>query len=319
MRPRSAIVFVSWMLMAAALAGPLTSPAAGQGYSATVDFAIQESFLVGQQITVLGTFTTLASRDTADVVTVSLEAPDQIPVLREFFVAQGTAAGTTFTFGDDPQNPITQATFQEGAFTLTIRSQSEGIILQRTYPVPNLSISVRVVPPAGGVGSDFVVETTIDIGQMAIIVSRFDVRYALQGQVLSRSEIVTLANPTLLAELGLPTSQDFQQWHVLQPFSLGPGEHTLTVTVVDQSVGAQVLSQSFSLHVTDRVTEVESGLEETDARLDGLQRTSAIATPLAYLSLVAIAMSTVALLIQFGILKLRRVPKEPPEPREPLQ
>jgi hypothetical protein len=326
--------------------------AEAQTYSAVVDFAFQTSSFLGQDITIFGTVTLLELLPESDTITVTLIAPDTGFNQTTFLIPLNSEKGDRFPF------VISWITFVKGQFTLIVESELEGEIMRQVFPVPNYVVSVSISSTEGELGTEFIVETVIDSDRMAVIFTRFDVQYIIDGTMVRKSEIVVLVDPRLLP----PQYGDYGKWYITESFSFEAGDHTLEVRVVDESIGDVVQSKVFSLRVVDqfqgiedRLAQVETALASLESnvtlfgtdvatvksqiedirleieaarrayptmggRLDALEeklntlegravaleRTSAVTTPVAWLSLVAIVMSSVSLLIQFGILKFRR-------------
>lgn len=333
---KAAIVVLALLTALAVVTGPLSAPAGAQNYSITIDFVFQQSGEVFEDILVFGTFTVLLPPSTPDTIDVALIANDTGTSLEQLFISTAVAPNTEFPFS------VGHVTLVKGAFTLIIRSQVlNAEIFRDEYPVPNYDVSVSISSTTGDVGTPFVVETLIDLGNMSLVASRFDIRYVLDGQVFTQSQTVFLIRSELfvLGMTSIPANVDRLQWRTTQTFTLDPGQHTLVVTVFDnalveptQPMGAEVHSVTFSITVSNALSdEIQALQESTESRLDTLedkagaldQRTAsiessaAIANVLAWLAVVAIGLSTLALLIQFGILKLGRFRRGPPEPQEP--
>lgn len=328
------------LLVASLFGGMVTQEARAQVYRVDVDFVLQRSFLLGQDIIVLGTLTVLAPRSGPDTVTVTVFSPDTtVPAQAlDIDVPVAIAPGQEFAFA------IQQLTFVGGNFSVIVTSALEGTLLPSTsYPVSNFDVQVRISALAGQVGTPFVVTTIISVGNMSEMQSRFDVEYVLDGALLRQTSLIALfgdliaiiqGNTISIVALGLDEAA--KSWETTQTFTLEPGAHTLAVRVVDRSVSQTVFTDTFSIQVADQIGDLDTRVDELalelGGRLDQLSgqtlaasQTASAAGGLAgsvfAISLVAIALSALTLLLQFGILKRgrfgRRGPAEPPQPQEP--
>lgn len=327
----------TWLLVAALMVsslfgGLVTQEAKAQAYDVSVEFALQRSFLLGQDILVLGVVNVVGPRAGDDTVTVTVLSPDPTvpPNVLNIFIPAMTLPPEPFPFA------VQQITFVPGEFSLLVTSSLEGpLVPTTTYSVPNYDVDVRISGVVGKVGTQFLVTTTIHVGNMSEIQSRFDVEYILDGVPLRESSLVTLFGDVIafismgsVVLIGLTQPESGKIWEVTQGFTLGPGNHTLEVRVIDRSITAQVFATIFSIQVTDPVEGLETRVDELAlelrGRVDDLEGTTnsaaqaassanALATSVVALSLAAIGLSVITLLIQFGILKLgrfRRGPKE---------
>lgn len=319
MNAKRILLLVALLLGSAVFGGLVMQEAKAQQYQVSVDFALQTSSFLGQDITVLGRITVLSALPASDTITAALVSPDQGTVTSDVFIPVTAMTGDEFPFD------IAHFTFTAGEFNLVLTSALLGSpIHQDSFPVPNYPVSVGISTTAGELGTQFLVVTTIGIGNMTIVFTRYDVRYVLDGVPLTRSETVVLVDPTFLVLTGLPAMEGYSEWHIVQPFTLSQGSHTLSVEVVDLSLVTEdggpviVASSLFSISVTDQVQALEQQLDETTAAVDtrltdlegrteNVERTSATTSPLAFLSIAAIALAAITLLIQFGILKLGRL------------
>jgi hypothetical protein len=333
--------------------GVVSQEARAQSYAATVDFAFQTSSFLGQDITVFGRVTVLVDRTEPDEILITLTAPDTGTVQESINIPFSAQTGDEFPFN------ITHFTFVKGQFTLVVKSTVENeVIFTRNFPVPNYQVSVSISATEGEIGTEFVVETTIDSDEMTVIFTRFDIQYIVDGSTVRQSEVVVLVDPSLLP----PQYKDYGNWYITQSFAFEAGDHTLEVRIIDESIGEEVFSKSFTIRVVDqfqgiedrlaaveaaivslesnvtlfgvdvsavkaeietlrqeieaarqtyptvgeRLDDLEERLNQLESRAVALERTSAVTTPVAWLSLVAIVLSSISLLVQFGILKLRR-------------
>ncbi len=331
----------SWLLavalLVASLAGGLvTQEAEAQAYRVDIDFALQRSFLIGQDLIVVGVLTVLGPRGGPDTVTATVFSPDPNvqAVTLSIPVDEVVAAGTEFQFA------IQQVTFIAGDFSIIITSTLEGILLPTaTYPAPNYDVDVAISAVTGEVGAQFLITTTIDVGNMSEMQNRFDIEYVLDGVSLRQSTLVTLFGDVLAVIVGsslqliqFPQPESAKQWGTTQTFVLSPGSHTLTVNVIDLSLAEMVLTETFNIQVSDPIAGLETRVDELDlelgAQIDELSGQNDIAAQAASaantlagvvmaLALVAIGLSVLTLLIQFGILRLGRFRRGPPEGQEP--
>ncbi len=334
-------LLVATLLIASLSAGMVSQEAQAQAYDVNIDFALQRSFLLGQDIIILGTLTVVGSRAGDDTVSVTVFSPDPniSPSVATILIPETATPGEFILFA------VQQITFVGGDFSVIVTSFLEGTILPTTdYPVPNYDVDVRITSVTGEVGTQFLVTTTVHVGNMSEISARFDVEYVLDGVPLRQSNLVTLFGDVLaFISEGTVSIVTFTQpeagksWEETQGFTLAPGSHTLEVSVVDRSIAVEVFTTSFSIQVIDqvaglvtRVDELELDLgaqvDELSGRTDSAAQAASAANSLAgsvvALALVAIGLSVVTLLIQFGILKLgrfRRGPQQPQEPQEPQQ
>ncbi len=322
------------LLVASLFGGMVTQEAQAQAYSVEVDFVLQRSFLLGQDIIVLGTLTVLAPRSGPDTVSVTVFSPDSTVGAQalDIDVPVSISPGQEFAFA------IQQLTFVSGAFSVIVTSALEGTLLPSTnYPVSNFDVRVQVSALTGEVGTPFVVTTTIDVGNMSEMQSRVDVEYILDGAPLRDTSLVALfgdviafISGTTISLVTLDQDEAARSWVTTQSFTLSPGTHTLAVRVVDRSVAQTVFTDTFSIEVTDQVGALETRVDELDLDLSGqvedlsgqtnsAAQTAAAAGSLAgsvfAIALVAIVLSAITLLIQFGIIKLGRFgPRRPEEP-----
>jgi hypothetical protein len=338
-----------WLLVAAlliaSLSGGMVSQEAGaQAYDLRIDFALQRSFLLGQDIIILGTLTVLGPRGGDDVVSVTVVSPD--PNVPEPVIVLNIPIAETVLPGGPPiLFAVQQITFIGGNFSVIVSSALEGTLLPTTnYPVPNYDVDVRISSVTGEVGTQFLVTTTVNVGNMSEILARFDIEYVLDGVPLRQSTLVTLFGDVLalisegtVRTVSLTQPEAGRSWEVTQGFTLAPGSHTLEVSVVDRSVAVEVFTTSFSIQISDQIAGLETRVDELDlelgAQIDELsgraesasQAASAantLAGSVVALSLAAIGLSVLTLLIQFGILRLgrfRRGPQEPQDPQEPQE
>ncbi|MCJ2531029.1 MAG: hypothetical protein LN413_01750 [Candidatus Thermoplasmatota archaeon] len=334
-------LLVAALLVASLFGGMVTQEAQAQAYDVNIDFALQRSYLLGQDIIVLGNLTVVGSRAGDDTVSVTVSSPDPniSPVVANIFISETTTPGEFVLFA------VQQITFVGGDFSVIVTSSLEGTILPTTnYPVPNYDVDVRISSVTGEVGTQFLVTTTVDVGNMSEILTRFDIEYVLDGVPLRQSNLVTLFGDTLasisegtVSIVILTQPEAGKSWEATQGFSLAPGSHTLQVSVVDRSVAVEMFTTSFGIQVSDQIAGLETRVDELDlelgtqidelsGRTDSAAQAASAANTLAgsvvALSLGAIGLSVLTLLIQFGILKLgrlRRGPQVPPEPQEPQE
>ncbi|MFQ5919704.1 MAG: hypothetical protein ACE5I4_06640 [Thermoplasmata archaeon] len=329
-------LLVATLLTASLWAGMVSQEAEAQAYDLRIDFALQRSFLLGQDILVLGTLTVIGPRAGDDTVTVTVLSPDPDvpPNVLALFVPETTSPGQFLTFA------VQQITFVGGDFSLVVTSALEGTLLGPTdYPVSNYDIDVRISGATGEVGTEFLVTTTIHVGNMSEVSSRFDIEYILDGVPVRDSRFVALFGDVLaLISMGTVSVITFTQpeegksWEVTRGFTLAPGSHTLEVRVVDRSIATQVLSKSFSIQVIDQIAVLETRIDQLELDLgtqidelsgqaDSAAQSASAANTLAgsvvVLAIVAIVLSAITLLIQLGILKLGRLRRGPSEPQEP--
>ncbi|MFQ6012153.1 MAG: hypothetical protein ACE5LS_00695 [Thermoplasmata archaeon] len=314
------------LLVATLFGGMVTQEAKAQTYQVEVDFALQRSFLLGQDIIVIGRISVLTPQAVDDTINVTVFSPDpNIPAnSQDIFVPAMTSPGDPpFTFA------IQQVTFAGGNFGVTVTSGLEGILLPTTsYPVPNHDVDVRISGLTGELGTQFLVTTTIHVGNMSEIQSRFDVEYVLDGVPLRQSTLVTLFGEVIalisdgtISLLSFTQPEAGRSWETTQSFTLAPGNHTLAVSVVDWSVAETVFATTFTLQVFDQIEGLETRVDELALELGGQVdelngRTNSaeqaavaagtLAGSIVALSLIAIGLSVITLLIQFGILKIGR-------------
>lgn len=334
-------LLVATLLIASLSAGVVSQEAAAQAYDLRIDFALQRSFLLGHDIIILGTLTVIGPRTGDDVVSVTVLSPDPSisPNILDLIVPETTTPGQFLVFA------IQQVTFVGGEFSLIVTSLLEGTLLDTTtYPVSNYDVDIRISGATGEIGTEFLVTTSIHVGNMSEMSSRFDIEYILDGVPLRDSNLVTLFGDNI-AQISMGTvsiisftqPEEAKSWEVTRGFTLAPGSHTLEVRVVDRSVSVLVHATSFSIEVIDQVATLETRIDmleldfaaeidELNGRTDSAAQSASAANSLAgsvvALALVAIALSAITLLIQLGILKLgrfRRGPSEPMEPQEPPQ
>lgn len=324
------------LLVASFFGGFVIQEAQAQVYRVDVDFVLQRSFLLGQDIIVLGTLTVLAPRSGPDTVTVTVFSPDTTVPAQSLDIAVPISAlpGSETTFA------IQQLTFVGGDFSVIVTSVLEGTLLPSTnYPAPNFDVQVQISALTGEVGTPFVVTTTIDVGNMSEMQSRVDVEYILDGAPLRDTSLVGLFGDviafiegTSIRLVALDQDEVAKSWQTTQTFTLSPGSHTLQVRVVDRSVHRTVFADTFSIDVTDQIAGLETRVDELDldvsGQLDELNGQAASASEAAAaagslagsifaIALVAIVLSAITLLIQLGILKLGRFGRrEPQEPQE---
>lgn len=340
---RFVIVGIALLTAAAVMAGPLSSPASAQSYEVSID-VIQESggwFLFQplqnapliHDVIVTGAITVIVPPSLPDAITLVLIANDT-----GIFSTQAALIPTTAMPGDVVNlTPAAHFTFVEGVFTVVVSSAQLGVeLFRQVYPVPDYDVSVGISSTLGEVGTQFVVETRIDLGNYSIVDSTFDIEYTLDGQTARESESVFLIDATgfTFAGLPFPRNDNYLEWRTTHAFTLDPGLHTLEVRVFDRSIAAadapraaEVHSASFTINVSDQVMDLQ---ESTEGRLDAIETetqgltertglieaTTAITSPLAWLSIAAIALSTIALLVQFGILKFARRRRGPGDEQE---
>lgn len=328
------------LLVASLFGGMVTQEAQAQAYRVDVDFVLQRSFLLGQDIIVLGTLNILEPQSQPDVVTVTVFSPDPN------FPAQVLDINVNSFSPPQIQFAIQQLTFVGGAFSMSVTSVGHGTLLPTTtYPVSNFDVQVQVSALTGQVGTPFVITTTIDVGNMSEMQNRVDVEYILDGAPLRDTSLVALFGDaialiegTTVSVVALDQDEQARFWKTTQTFTLSPGTHTLEVRVVDRSVSQTVFTDTFSIEVTDQVAglevrvdqldlDVSGQLDDLDGQAASASQTAAAAGSLAgsvfAIALVAIVLSAITLLIQLGILKLgrfgRRGSQEPQEPQEPLE
>lgn len=332
-----------WLLVAALLGaslfgGMVTQEAQAQAYDVDIDFALQRSFLLGQDIIILGNLTVVDTRAEDDMVRVTVFSPDPnvSPQVANIPIPAMTQPGEFVLFA------VQQITFVGGDFSVIVTSALEGTLLPTTkYPVSNYDVDVRISSVTGEVGTQFLVTTTVNVGNMSEILARFDIEYVLDGVPLRQSNLVALFGDVLalisegtVSIVSLTQPEAGRSWEVTQGFTLAPGSHTLEVNIVDRSVAVEVFTTSFSIQVSDQIAGLETRVDELDlelgaqidelgGRADSAAQAASAANTLAgsvvALSLGAIGLSVLTLLIQFGILKLgrfRRGPQGPPEPQE---
>lgn len=304
------------MLSAGLILGPLSQVSQAQSYGVSIDFVFQTSAFVGQDIEILGVVTILARLSDVDTVTVSLSAPDTGTTALEAVFDSSIPAGTEFPFD------ISHFTLHEGQFTLVVSSTGAGTLLTETYPVPNYALSVEVGPLEGGGGSIFEVETRLDLGEMVVIQSRFDVIYQVAGDTEVETDVVTLLDPDFLRLFDpMPEpDENFGSWFITHTVDVPPGDQLLEVSVIDHSIGSVVLTNTFPLQAEDRIQDLENNvrdLEETTSNLEEslgtlkneteeLQRVGVVTIPASVIATVALFISALTLLIQLGLVKLRR-------------
>lgn len=305
---RRLFVLVPACLLIALVLTPVTQPAAAQSYSVEIDFVFQTSDLIGQTIDVFGRIVVVTPRIASDNVTVALRSPE------------GTVERTTIPIPADAVPPeefafqVGHATVLAGEFTLVVSSQAEAAVIhEEAFPVSAYEVSVEVVPLAEGASSDILVRTVVDIGEMDVVFSRFDVEYTLDDRVFTEMDTVVLVDPDLIDLVELPPNPRYGTWEFLQTFSLSQGNHTLEVRVIDLSVALEVHAEAFQLSVGDDLASLRGDLGEARGDLNdlqnatgSLQQASAVTLPLSALSVVALGASLLSLLIQFGLLTVRR-------------
>jgi hypothetical protein len=336
------------LLASTLFAGLVTQEARAQTYSVEIE-ALQRTFVefglgrtleMGQDILILGILTVMAPPPGFDTVQVAVFSPDPTVLTNTLDIAipMSTPVGTEFLFA------IQQLTLVPGDFSLVVASTLEGAIGPTlTYPVPNYSTGIGISSLAGEVGTQFLVTTAINIGNMSEIRTHFDIEYVLDGVPLRQSHYVLLfgAVQAIINEdlsftrLVIPRSPDQQTWRTTQSFTLSPGTHSLIIRVIDQSINHVVATDTFSIQVTDQIGALETRLDElalelgdridtlsgqvdeATSRAANAELASATASSLAIVAFVALALGVVTLLIQFGILKLGRFgPRRPGEPQE---
>lgn len=332
-------VLVTALLVSALFGGLVAQEASAQAQTYRVDptfassFALQRSFLIGQDIVLGARVTVLNPSGQADRLTATVLSPDPTfgSISDERVVPPDVPPLTEYNF------TFIQATFLAGDFTLLITSDVEGVLFSRNFPVSDVDVSVGISTVTGEAGTQFLVTTAIDVGRMSEVQSRFDIEYILDGVPLRESPLVILFGDEIAFFLDgtlliVPFTQnnDLRTFHAIQAFAPSPGNHTLTVNVVDQSVNLLVASTTFTLQVTDQIGSVETRLDELALELGGrmdelnsraasAETASATAAAFASLAAVAIVLSIVTLLIQFGILKLGRFRRGSQEPQEPQE
>lgn len=263
MRAKVTALGVTVLITVLIVIGPLSQMARAQNYTATVDFALQNSGFFGEDITVFGRVTVLTGRTTQDTITVTLIAPDTGTVEEAILVPAMSEAGEEFPFN------ITHITFVMGEFTLVIRSEGEQeVILTRNFPVPNYLVTTSISATEGELGTEFVVETVIDSDEMFTIFTRFDFRYVIDGSMLKQSEVVVLVDPSILP----PQYRDYGKWYISQSFAFEAGEHTLEVRVIDESIGEEVHSKVFNIRVVDQFQGIEDRLAQVEATIVSLEQ-----------------------------------------------
>ncbi len=347
MRGNRVWLLVAALLVSAFFGGLVTHEAAANTYTVEVvtlqrtfvEFGLGRTLEIGNDILVLALLTVLGVAAT-DTVSVTVISPDSTVGTNSLnlTVPTGTAAGTQFLF------PVQQLTFVPGDFTVVVSSINAGQIGPvLTLPTMNYNVSVGINAVTGGVGTPFLITTTVDVGNMSEIRTRFDIDYVLDGVPLRQSHMVILfgevqaiINEDLTFNLlNFPQSPDQTTWVTTQAFTLSPGSHTLIVEVVDRSLNHLVASETFSIQVTDQIGSVETRLdelalelgdqidalntqvEEAKSRAESAQLASATAGGLAVVAFIALGLSIVTLLLQFGILRRGRFRRGPEEPREP--
>lgn len=331
----------SWLLAVALLVASLsggfvTQDAEAQAYRVDIDFALQRSFLIGQDLIVVGVVTVLGPRGGPDTVTATVFSPDPDvdPVTLSIPVDEVVMAPTQFQFA------VQQVTFIAGDFSVIVASTLEGTLLPTTtISAPNYEVDVAISAVTGEAGTQFLVTTTIDVGNMSEMQNRFDVEYVVDGVSLRQSFFVILFGDVIGVIVGgqlqliqFPQPESAKQWGSTQTFTLSPGSHTLTVNVVDLSLAETVLTKTFNIQVSDPIQALETRLDElalevggqvdelagqTDSAAQAASSAAVLASSLMVLALAAIALSVVTLLIQFGILKFGRFKRGPEQPGEP--
>ncbi|MFQ5986143.1 MAG: hypothetical protein ACE5KQ_02145 [Thermoplasmata archaeon] len=342
-----------WLLVVAVLAsalfgGLVTQEAAAQTYSVEVttlqrtfvEFGLGRTLEMGQDILVLVDLTVVLPRNATDTVRVTVISPDAGVGSNSLNLTLPTTVptGARFTF------VVQQVTFVPGDFTVVVTSTLDGQIGPiLTFPTPNYDVTVGVSTMTGQVGTQFIVTTTVDVGAMSEIRTRLDIDYVLDGVPLRQSHMVILFGETqgIINEdlsfilFSLPRTPDQMTWVTTQGFTLSPGNHTLTVEVVDRSINHVVASETFSIQVTDQIGDIETRVDEVALELGGqiddlsgqvedanrraasAEAATATASALAIVAFAALGLSVVALLLQLGMLKLswfrRRRPGEPEE------
>ena len=345
MRANRVWVLVVALLGSALFGGLVTQEAAANTYTVDVvtlqrtfvEFGLGRTLEMGHDILVLALLTVITVAET-DTVSVTVVSPDPMvdPNILDLGLLPTTPAGTYLL-------PIQQLTFTPGDFTVVVSSFNAGQIGPTlTFPAVNYDVDVGISAVTGEVGTQFLVTTTVDVGNMSEIRTRFDIDYVLDGVPLRQSHMVILFGEVqaiinedfTFSLLNLPQSPDQTTWVTTQGFTLSPGSHTLAVEVVDRSLNHLVASETFSIQVTDQIGSVETRLdelalelgdqianlntqvEEANSRAESAQLASATASGLAVVAFVALGLSIVVLLLQFGILKLGRFGRRGPEKPE---
>ncbi|MEE9164403.1 MAG: hypothetical protein V3U17_06400 [Thermoplasmata archaeon] len=343
------------LLVASLFGGMVTQQAQGQTYDVEVvglqrtfvEFGLGRTLEQGHDVIILVLLTVMGPRGGGDeIVQVTVFSPDPNVAANSL----GIPVAETVPVGTEFARAIQQITFVAGDFSLVVNSPSAGVIHTEAFPVPSYDVAIRISAVTGEIGTQFLLTTTIDIGNMSEVRTHFDIEYVLDGVPLRVSDFVVLfgAVQAVINEDGtftlliLPTTIDQGSWQAIQGFVLSPGTHSLTVNVVDLSINHLVASETFNIQVTDQIGGIETRLDElalelgdrldelsgqvddANSRVVDAEQASAAANSLAgsvvALALVALGLSVVILLIQFGILKLgrfRRGPQEPQEPQEP--
>ncbi len=343
-----------WLLVATLLAaslfgGMVNHEARAQTYDVEVvglqrtfvEFGLGRTLELGHDVIIVGLLTVMGPRDMDDTVQVTVFSPDPNVAVNilDITVSRTVLVGTEFPFA------IQQFTLVAGDFSLVVTSNIAGAIHSETYPVPSYDVAIGISAVTGEIGTQFLVTTTIDVGNMSEVRTHFDIEYVLDGVPLRVSAFVVLfgAVQAVINEdgtftlLALSESVDQGIWQSTQGFTLSPGTHSLTVNVVDLSINHLVASTTFGIEVRDQIAAIEIRVDEltleqgdrfdelsgqvddANSRAASAERASAVASSLAVVALVALGLSVLTLLIQFGILKLgrfRRGPQEPPEPQE---
>lgn len=309
---RSLFVLVPACLLVVLVLAPVTQPAAAQSYSVEIDFVFQTSDLIGQTIDVFGRVIVETPRNASDTVTVALRNPEGTVETTTVGIPSTAVPPQEFAF------QVGHITVLPGEFTLVVSSQAEAVVIHReAFPVSAYEVSVELVPLASAPSNDLLVRTVLDIGEMDVVFSRFNVEYTLDDRAFSETATVVLINPALIDLVDLPPNPRYGSWEFLQVLPLSQGSHNLEVRVTDLSVAVDIHVETFELNVQDDLATLRGDLEADLGELRGdlddlqdatgsLQQTSAVTFPLAALSVVALGASILSLLIQFGILTVRR-------------
>lgn len=304
-------VLVAALLVSALFGGLVTQEAQAQTYKFEVVNVLQRNFLIGQDIIVVWQLTVLESRRlTDDTVNVTIFSPDpSIPAS-----SSNLLIPVTQPTGELPRFYTRQVTGVDGEFTLIVDSALEGSLRPpQNYPVLNYDVSVEATMTTGEIETQLLVTTTIDRGNMSEVQTRFDIEYVLDGVALRENDLVILFGEVLGTiafdgSLFLFDQQnlEYHSWQVTKEFTLAPGNHTLTVNVIDQAFAKRVFSKTFVLGVTGEIQTIEARLNELNDRAASAEVASVTATSLAFLAVAAIVLSVLTLLIQLGIVKIGR-------------
>lgn len=320
------------LLLIAVAVGPMTPTARAQTYAVDLDSVLQTRgglFLLdpnelvimdgvrGESLFVAGTVQVVTSSPSADTITVSLDAPDTGSVTTAIPVDPGFEGSLPFT--------IDHTTFQAGAFSLTVRSSQLGeTLLNRTYPVPAYDVAVNIIEPGTGPIQGLQVQTLLAAGTMAYLTGRFDVRYLVDGGVVSQeSAVVHLAHPDYLDQLGPAIGADFPetlqtgQWTFTETLLLTAGDHDVRVEIFDHGLGLWRTAAAFNATASgeveelreileDSVEELRTNLTEAGEERARLERIAVLLTPLLALSLVALGLGVVAVLLSAGVVRVGR-------------